>query len=142
MIKRKPLVGIVTGIPNSFTTVVSQLLHCHPNVAAGVECGMLLSNIHDFNEIEPFWDWLVSGEKWGWCLNKVDRNKLLSAKNFEHAYEILNEIKGRENKDPYLKSIFQDSDLIFEPKLFGCSHAPLMVWWGVGLLVFYPRRRW
>ena len=114
MVKRKPLVGIITGHPHSFTTVVSQLLHCHPNIASGVEFGLLLSKIVDFNEIKPFWDWLIVDQKWGWCLKKEDRNKLLKANNFEHAYESLNEIKGRDQKDISLKSLFKDSDLIFD----------------------------
>ena len=52
MKNRIPIIGIVTGMPNSFTTLVSQLLMCNPNIASGVECGILLSEIKDFNKIE------------------------------------------------------------------------------------------
>lgn len=114
MKNRIPIIGIVTGMPNSFTTLVSQLLMCNPNIASGVECGILLSEIKDFNKIQPFWGWLISREKWGWCLNKADRQKLLKAKNYINAYEILNEIKGRENPDDYLRNLFKNSDLIFD----------------------------
>ena len=111
---KKSIIGIVTGMPNSFTTVISQLLMCNPNIASGVECGILLSEIKDFNKIQPFWDWLISKEKWGWCLNKADRQKLLKAKSYIHAYEILNEVKGKENPDCYLRDLFANSNLIFD----------------------------
>ena len=114
MKNKSPIIGIVTGMPNSFTTIISQLLMSNSKIASGVECGILLSEIKDFNKIQPFWDWLISKEKWGWCLNKVDRQKLLKAKSYLNAYEILNEIKGRENPDYYLRDLFKNSDFIFD----------------------------
>ena len=110
---KKPLIGIITGLPHSFTSLASQLLLSQPDIASGVECGLLLSNIKNFNKIYPFWDEL-SHKEWGWNLKEEDRAKLLKAKSYEDAYKLLNKYKGGNHKDPYLMSLFKKSNLIFD----------------------------
>lgn len=112
-VANNPLVCVVTGMEHSGTTLASQVLNGHPNVASGVECGLLLSNITDFASVSPFYEWLC-GQNWSWGLRPEDRRKLLEARSFSEAYYLLGKFKGRGHDDERLRKLFTESDLIFD----------------------------
>lgn len=105
---------VITGMEHSGTTLLSQLLHAHPVIASGPECGLLLSKIYDFDRVEPFWSWLLGKEGWSWCLRPEDRGKLLSAKSYEEAYALLARYMGRANSDRNLRKLFERAALIYD----------------------------
>lgn len=109
---------VVTGIEHSGTTLLSQLFNGHPEIASGVECGILLSDIHDFNQVVPFYDWLavdiISEKNWGWGISTADRDYLLMSKTFEEFYQRLNERKGLVRTPGPLKDKFLEATLIID----------------------------
>jgi len=113
-VKKTTLCGIVTGMEHSGTTLLSQLLNAHPDVAAGVESGILLANLHEFNSLKPYWDWLSGSAGWGWCLLEEHRDLLLDAESYADVFQILGEHKGKNNKDLYLRALFQSSHIIYD----------------------------
>ena len=110
---KNPLICVVTGMERSGTTLISQLLNGHPRIAAGVECGLLLSSLSDFHRISPFYDWMTS-DNWGWALRPQDRARLLKARSYDEAYCLLGRLKGRAQSDPELQKIFSEADLIYD----------------------------
>jgi hypothetical protein len=109
----EPLICVVTGLEHSGTTLLSQLFNGHPNIASGHELGFLLSDIHDFDRVQPWYDW-IKNENWGWAVTERDRKKLLGASSFREMYSMLNEFKGRNHKNEYLRSLFISSSLIYD----------------------------
>jgi len=99
---------------HSGTTLLSQLLHAHPQVASGAECGILLSKLHEFDRLDPFWGWMAARHSWGWGLNEDDRQALLGAQSYEEAYGILAVNKGKNTLDPDLRRLFLASDIIYD----------------------------
>lgn len=112
--KNSPLLCVISGMEHSGTTFLSQLLNGHPRIASGVECGLLLSAPHDFHAVQPFYDWLVGEEGWGWCLTPADRQRILVCRDHYEAYWVLSAFKGRAQRDDRLRRIFLESDLIFD----------------------------
>lgn len=97
----------------SGTTLLSQLLNGHPNIASGVELGFLLSNILDFKYLSPFYDWMTA-DNWGWGITVQDREKLMTANSFDEMYFMLNEFKGKNHQDTYLRQLFESSEWIYD----------------------------
>ena len=112
--KINPLLCVITGMEHSGTTLCSQLLNGHPEVAAGVECGLLLSNIHDFNDVQPFWEWLLGFDSWNWGLTESDRDKILLATSYQEAYLHLANCKGRAHTIDALRNVFVNSPIIYD----------------------------
>ena len=66
------LSAIVTGLENSGTTVLSELLMSAPKHFGGFECGLLLAcTPKDFEHVSPFYNWLP--KNW-----KLDGTEVLS----------------------------------------------------------------
>jgi len=84
--ENSPLLCVITGMENTGTTLLSQLLNAHPDVASGVECGLLLSEIYDFHRIHPFYDWLIGTRNHDWGLSQIDRKSLLKAMTYDEAF--------------------------------------------------------
>lgn len=115
--KNSPLLAVVTGMERSGTTLLSQLLNAHPRIKSGVECGVLLSNIHDFGKVKPFYDWmLASNDKhhWGWSITLSDRRRLLTAHSYDEFYWLLNLFKGSAHCNAEIQKKFKQADLIFD----------------------------
>ena len=99
---------------HSGTTLLSQLLHAHPQVASGAECGILLSKLPELDRLDPFWGWLAARHGWGWGLEEDDRQALLGAQSYAEAYQILAVNKGKKTLDPDLRRLFIASDIIYD----------------------------
>lgn len=115
--KNCPLVAVITGMERSGTTLLSQLLNAHPRIKSGVECGVLLSDIHDFESAKPFYDWLLPIEDkhhWGWSITHSDRRRLLTAQSYDEFYWLLNLFKGTAHCHPDIQKKFKQADLIFD----------------------------
>ena len=112
-----PLVCVITGMERSGTTLVSQLLNGHPRIKSGVECGVLLSDIYNFNKIQPFYEWMVSNDdfnSWGWSITRADRKRLLTAQSYDEFYWLLNKFKGSAHKNKSIGQKFMAADMIFD----------------------------
>lgn len=115
------LLCVITGQEHSGTTLLSQLLNGHPDIASGVECGFLLSDITNFNLVTPFYDWL-SSTNWGWGVTKEDRDDILSSSSYTEMYDKLHRYSGRLHEDDRLKLIFKNSKYIYDK-------TPRYVYW-------------
>ena len=98
---------------HSGTTLISLLLNGHPRICSGVECGLLLSNIHDYDKAKPFYQWLII-DGWHWGLTEQDRKTLTTACSYDEAYGMLSHYKGRGNSDPKLRELFAEAPLIYD----------------------------
>jgi hypothetical protein len=53
-IANREILCIVTGMEHSGTTHLSKILSAHPEIMSGFECGLLLSNIKDYQKVGPW----------------------------------------------------------------------------------------
>lgn len=87
-----PLLGIVTGMEHSGTTLLSQLLiNRVKHVDSGFECGVLLAQSpKEFNKIQPFYDWFCLPAKIGhWGLTPQMRSWVCNTGSFMDFYDRL-----------------------------------------------------
>ena len=88
----KKIVTIVTGMQHSGTTYLNNVINSHSKIMSGFECGILLGNINDFEQIKPFSDWLKTGEThFGLPENYLEEIK---NKNYEEVYHYICKKKG------------------------------------------------
>lgn len=108
----------------------------HPDIASGVECGLLLSQVNDYDQVQPWWGWLCSDGAWDWCITAEDRDRLLSVGSYAEAYNVLARIKGANQQNDYLRELFQSSTIIYDktpayvyqlPELIQKIDAPFVV---------------
>mmetsp|Transcript_23519 Transcript_23519/g.75309 ORF Transcript_23519/g.75309 Transcript_23519/m.75309 type:complete len:290 (+) Transcript_23519:699-1568(+) len=78
---------IVTGLENSGTTVLSQLVMSSPHIFGGFECGLLLAcSPREFSHVAPFHSWLPQL----WRLHGADAvEQVNGAACHQHAYGAL-----------------------------------------------------
>jgi len=106
------LLCIVTGIERSGTTLLANLINSHPKIMSGIECGLLLSNIYDFDTITPFYNWTIrTNGMWG--LTKINRKKLLNATSYSEMYYLLKKYSGDVYQNE-MKSLFKNADFIID----------------------------
>ena len=80
------LLGIVTGMEHSGTTLLSQIINSHPDVFSGFEMGVLLKK-QKFEEIKPFNNWLKGGHfEWG-LPNDYNIDELDTEQTYEYIYK-------------------------------------------------------
>uniref|UniRef100_A0A6C0J3K9 Uncharacterized protein n=1 Tax=viral metagenome TaxID=1070528 RepID=A0A6C0J3K9_9ZZZZ len=54
----RSLIGIITGMERSGTTVLHNLINSHSQITSGFECGILLGTLNNFEQNEPFGVWM------------------------------------------------------------------------------------
>lgn len=89
----KRLAAIVTGMERSGTTIFSRVLLSHPQLWAGFECGLLLSNFRE----SVFYQWLRHGSlQFG--LSEEGFQRILAETDVEKKYGLLREFGGLQQK--------------------------------------------
>ena len=85
------LFAIVTGIPHSGTSVLSDLIMSAPGVYGGLECGILdQEEPARFVDAQPFYDWMMGDPRMHlWGLNPTTRDMLVSARCDAEMYATL-----------------------------------------------------
>jgi hypothetical protein len=84
--------AIVTGMEHSGTTYLNRVINSHSQIASPFECGILLGNLHNFQEILPFSTWLSNGgHHCGLPETVLDD---ISGLSYESAYQYIQKNKG------------------------------------------------
>jgi len=95
----KKLIAIVTGMQHSGTTYLNNVINSHPRIMSGFECGILLKNLKNFENVKPFSDWLkTDGTHFGLPDNYLEEIKNM---NYVQVYEYIQLNKGSKNNSHY-----------------------------------------
>lgn len=91
----KKIIAVVTGMQHSGTTYLNKVINSHPRIMSGLECGILLGNLKNFEVIKPFSDWLKDESNFALpddCLEKIKNM------TYEQAYVYIQKNKGKNFK--------------------------------------------
>ena len=56
------ILAIITGMQHSGTTYLNNVINSHSRIMSGFECGILLNQLNDFQNAQPFCEWLKTGK--------------------------------------------------------------------------------
>lgn len=105
---------VVTGMEKSGTTFLSKLLAADPSIMCGFECGILLSDIRDFNKQQPFYGWMSESTDIGhWGIRPEHMAEICSAADYDTAYRLIKKYAG-ELGSPHLRACFQHATWIID----------------------------
>lgn len=91
----RKIVAIVTGMQHSGTTYLNNIINSHPRIMSGFECGILLGNLNNFEQVKPFSDWLKTGKThFGLPDDYLEKIKNM---NYEQVYNYIQANKGSKN---------------------------------------------
>ena len=57
----RKILAVVTGMQHSGTTYLNNIINSHSRIMSGFECGILLGELNNFENIQPFSEWLKTG---------------------------------------------------------------------------------
>ena len=102
----RSLIGIITGMERSGTTVLHNLINSHSQITSGFECGILLGTLKNFEQNEPFGIWMRQNRyHFG-----LERNKYLDDikdMTYNEVYQYIGKNKG--SHDGHFQSIMRKS---------------------------------
>lgn len=91
----RKLVAIVTGMQHSGTTYLNNVINSHPRIMSGFECGILLGDLKNFEQVKPFSDWLKTGKThFGLPDDYLEKIKNM---NYVQVYDYIQKNKGSKN---------------------------------------------
>ena len=97
------ILAIITGMQHSGTTYLNNVINSHSRIMSGFECGILLNHLNDFQNVQPFCEWLKTGKThFGLPDNYVEDIKNM---NYEEVYKYIQENKGSKNDCHYQELI-------------------------------------
>jgi len=97
------ILAIITGMQHSGTTYLNNVINSHSRIMSGFECGILLNQLNDFQNVQPFFEWLKTGKThFGLPDNYVEDIKNM---NYEEVYKYIQENKGSKNDCHYQELI-------------------------------------
>jgi len=102
----KSLIGIITGMERSGTTVLHNIINSHSQITSGFECGILLGTLKNFEQNEPFGIWMRQNRyQFG-----LEHNKYLDDikdMTYKEVYQYIGKHKG--SHEGHFQSIMRNS---------------------------------
>lgn len=93
--RKEGILCVITGMEKSGTTFLSKLLASDPAIMCGFECGLLLSNIRDFSQVQPFFSWMTESADIGhWGIPSENLHEICSAESYHDAYRRIKKHAG------------------------------------------------
>lgn len=112
--ENREILCVVTGMEHSGTTYLSKILSAHPEIMSGFECGLLLSNIKDYQKVGPWYTWMQDSADTGqWGILPKNMKKICNADTYYEAYHLIKQYSG-DNGSEKIKNLFRNASYIID----------------------------